>query len=361
MKQLSDKFTRILAGVEEIHGILPSRDIRLVNCGESEIVLETPCPTADIEQSLLKRLQSAATEAGLEDLKLKLQVKIPRADPGRRMRSLPEIRNIIAVTAAKGGVGKSTIAVNLALALRAQGAKVGLLDADIHGPSQGLMLGVDASTRPKTQPPKYLLPVEACGLQTMSMAYLLTDATPLAWRGPMVSGALQQMTTQTLWKDLDYLIMDMPPGTGDIQLTLAQKVPVAGVVVVTTPQQVALGDVRRGVEMFVKLSIPILGVIENMAYYRCSKCGEREELFGADGGGALAGEFGVDLLGSLPLQGAIRSSGDRGEPLMLSDPDGEAAGILKLTARRLACRTARLKLEADNLLRTVEISDAGAS
>ena len=361
MNQLNDKLAAALGSIAEFHGIHPREDIRIAHCDAREIVLEAGFPLADIDEELRKRLQRALAEHGFGDAQLKLRSKIRSSNPGRRMRSLPEIRNIIAVTAAKGGVGKSTVAGNLALALRAQGAKVGLLDADIHGPSQGTMLGVDPATRPKTQPPKYLLPVEACGMQTMSMAYLLTDATPLAWRGPMVSGALQQMTTQTLWKDLDYLIMDMPPGTGDIQLTLAQKVPVIGVVVVTTPQQVALGDVRRGVEMFIKMSIPILGVIENMAYYRCSKCGERDDLFGAGGGESLAAEFGVELLGSLPLQKEIRSGGDSGEPLMLSDPDGEAAGVLKLAARRLAAKVARLESEPDNILRTVDVTDAGAT
>jgi ATP-binding protein involved in chromosome partitioning len=237
---------------------------------------------------------------------------------------MQDIKHIIAVASGKGGVGKSTTAVNLALALASLGAQVGLLDADIYGPSQQLMLGVDADVRPGQQDGRYLLPVPAHGLKTMSMGYLVNERTPMVWRGPMAGGALAQMLEQTLWGALDFLVIDMPPGTGDIQLTLSQKASVAGAVIVTTPQDIALQDAKKGIEMFRKVEVPILGIIENMAVHVCSECGHAEHVFGARGGERIAAEYGVPLLASLPLSLAIREATDVGRPTVIAEPDSPA-------------------------------------
>lgn len=227
---------------------------------------------------------------------------------------LSQVKKIIAVASGKGGVGKSTTAVNLALALQQGGQRVGLLDADIYGPSIAMMLGVAENTRPQAVDEKYFQPIQAHGLATMSMAYLVTDKTPMAWRGPMAAGALQQLLQQTAWGELDVLVVDMPPGTGDIQLTLAQKAQVAGAIIVTTPQDIALLDARKGIEMFLKVNIPVLGVVENMAVHICSQCGHGEHIFGDGGGAKVAADYGTKLLGSLPLDLTIRQQGDRGIP-----------------------------------------------
>ncbi len=238
---------------------------------------------------------------------------------------MQNVKKIIAVASGKGGVGKSTTAVNLALALKKAGNTVGLLDADIYGPSVGLMLGVAEGTKPEVKDGNSFLPVEAHGLQTMSMAYLVTDKTPMVWRGPMASGALQQILTQTLWQGLDYLIVDMPPGTGDIQLTLAQKANVDGAVIVTTPQDLALLDAKKGIEMFQKVNVPVLGIVENMAVHICSQCGHEEHIFGEAGGQNLATEYGVDVLASLPLDMSIRLAMDEGQPSVVAKPESDIA------------------------------------
>ena len=240
---------------------------------------------------------------------------------------MDQIKHIVAVASGKGGVGKSTTSVNLALALKARGLRVGLLDADIYGPSQQLMLGVGADVRPEQKDDQWLLPVEAHGLQTMSMGYLVSERTPMVWRGPMAGGALTQMLEQTLWGELDYLIIDMPPGTGDIQLTLSQKAKVSGAVIVTTPQDIALLDAQKGIEMFRKVSVPVLGIIENMAVHICSACGNAEHIFGAEGGKRIAAEYGVPLLGSLPLSLSIREQTDSGKPTLVAAPDSPEAAL----------------------------------
>ncbi len=248
---------------------------------------------------------------------------------------LKRVRHIIAVASGKGGVGKSTTAVNLALALASQGCKTGLLDADIYGPSQPLMLGVKDGTRPEATGQNSLEPVPARGLKTMSLGYLLAESAPAVWRGPMASGALQQMLAQTRWGELDCLVVDMPPGTGDIQLTLAQKVPVAGAIIVTTPQDIALQDARKGIEMFRKVNIPVLGIVENMALHVCSECGHREHIFGSDGGERIARDYNTELLGSLPLDKAIREQTDGGHPTVLAEPDGNVSAIYGEIARKV--------------------------
>lgn len=235
------------------------------------------------------------------------------------VKAVPNIKNIIAVASGKGGVGKSTVAVNLALALQSQGGSVGLLDADIYGPSQPHMLGVHS--KPIIREDQKIEPIIAFGLQTMSIGYLIDASTPAVWRGPMVSGALQQMLNSTSWRELDYLIIDLPPGTGDVQLTLAQKIPVCGAVVVTTPQDVALIDVTKAISMFTRVKVPILGVVENMSMHVCSSCGHSDNIFGVGGGDTLASQYNVPLLGALPLQRNIRELGDIGKPIVASEPN----------------------------------------
>lgn len=268
-----------------------------------------------------------------------------------------EIKHIIAVASGKGGVGKSTTAVNLALALKARGAEVGLLDADVYGPSQQLMLGVSADVRPEQQGGQFLLPVKAQGLKTMSMGYLVTEKTPMVWRGPMAGGALAQMLEQTLWGALDYLVIDMPPGTGDIQLTLSQKASVAGAVIVTTPQDIALLDAQKGIEMFNKVDVPILGVVENMAMHTCSQCGHEEHIFGEDGGERIAREYGVPLLGSLPLDRSIREQTDAGHPTVAAQPNSTLTATYLSMADMVAAALAEQGRGAVRQFPEIKISD----
>ncbi|HET8711409.1 MAG TPA: iron-sulfur cluster carrier protein ApbC [Spongiibacteraceae bacterium] len=256
--------------------------------------------------------------------------------------NMQNVKHIIAVASGKGGVGKSTTAVNLALALQAEGKRVGLLDADIYGPSLPLMLGVPEE-RPAQRGSQLLEPVIAHGLQTMSIGYLLTENTPVVWRGPMASGALLQLLNQTAWDDLDYLVIDLPPGTGDIQLTLAQKVPLTGAVIVTTPQDIALLDAKKGVEMFQKVDVPVLGIVENMAVHICTNCGHTDHLFGEGGGERMAQEYGVPLLGSLPLARSIREQADGGNPTVAAEPDGAVAKIYREIARGVIAQIAQLQ------------------
>ncbi|WHZ18628.1 MAG: [4Fe-4S] cluster assembly scaffold protein Mrp [Rhodanobacteraceae bacterium] len=256
---------------------------------------------------------------------------------------LPGVKNIIAVASGKGGVGKSTVAVNLALALAAEGANAGVLDADIYGPSQPLMLGI--SGRPESPDGKTIIPMTNHGLQVMSIGFLVGEDTPMVWRGPMVTQALTQLLQSTLWRDLDYLVVDMPPGTGDIQLTLTQRVPVAGAVIVTTPQDIALLDAKKGLKAFEKVQVPVLGIIENMATHVCSNCGHEEHIFGAGGGAKMAEQYGVPLLGSLPLDIRIREQADGGNPTVAADPDSDLSlryrGIARNTAARLSLQAER--------------------
>jgi len=273
-------------------------------------------------------------------------------------QSIPQVKNIIAVASGKGGVGKSTTAVNLALALSAEGARVGILDADIYGPSQPQMLGV-GQRRPDVvgeQGKQQMLPIIAYGIQSISMGYLVTEETPMLWRGPMATGALQQLLMQTRWDNLDYLIIDMPPGTGDIQITLAQKVPVTGAVIVTTPQDIALLDAKKGIEMFRKVNVPILGVIENMAIHTCSSCGHEEHIFGEGGGERIARDYQTELLGSLPLDLSIRADADRGQPSVATDPESAISQKYRSIARKLIANVQLLNGNNQSLP-DIEISD----
>lgn len=259
---------------------------------------------------------------------------------------LDSVAHIIAVASGKGGVGKSTTATNLALALSQQGMKVGILDADIYGPSLGILFGLPEGTKPAVKDEKYFVPIEAHGVKVMTMAFLTSDQTPMAWRGPMASGALLQLLTQTAWGELDYLIVDMPPGTGDIQLTLAQKVPVTAAVIVTTPQDLALIDAKKAIGLFEKVNIPVLGVIENMAVHICSNCGHVEHLFGEGGGEKLAKQYNVHLLGSLPLSLSIREQADSGKPTVFANPTGDEAKLYQAIALQMVQQVAQLKVAA---------------
>lgn len=289
--------------------------------------VELGYPVDDLQEEY--RQQTAAW-LGEPEIELELTFKPPPRN------ALSGVNNVIAVASGKGGVGKSTTAVNLALGMASIGAKVGILDADIYGPSLGLMLGVPPNRRPEVRDGKFFVPVRAHGIETMSMSMLVDDRTPMVWRGPMASGALQQLLGQSLWSDVDYLIVDMPPGTGDIQLTLSQQVAVSGAVIVTTPQNIALADAIKGIEMFQKVNIPILGVIENMSYFECDGCGKRHEIFDAAGGARVANDYSTRLLGEFPLDPAIRANTDAGNPPVVSDPDGAIARGFRDAARRTA-------------------------
>ena len=275
---------------------------------------------------------------GVGNVSVGVSSKIISHTVQRGLKPMSNVKNIIAVASGKGGVGKSTTAVNLALALAAEGATVGMLDADIYGPSQPMMLGVKG--QPKTLDGKSMEPMENHGLQVSSIGFMIDPDEPMVWRGPMVTQALQQLLDQTNWRDLDYLIVDMPPGTGDIQLTLSQKVPVTGAVIVTTPQDIALLDARKGLKMFEKVGIPILGVVENMSTHICSNCGHTEAIFGHGGGAKMCADFGVEFLGALPLTMAIREQADSGRPTVVADPDGAVAQVYKDIARKVAIKIA---------------------
>ena len=313
---------------------VPWQDLgaRVLSSG-SQVSVTLGYPAAGMADDLSGRL---ARFLGVDHIDLDLRFRAPEG------RGPAQIKHIIAVASGKGGVGKSTTAVNLALALDREGARVGLLDADIYGPSQGMMLGVPQGRRPEVKDEKFFVPIKAHGIQAMSMSFLVTESTPMVWRGPMVSGALQQLLGQTLWDDLDYLIVDMPPGTGDIQLTLSQKVPVAGAVIVTTPQDIALIDAKKGIEMFRKVDIPVLGVVENMSVFCCPNCGHESPIFGSGGGDRIAAEFATRLLGRLPLVMEIREQGDGGTPTVARDPNGPIAKLYRDAARRLAAELWRL-------------------
>jgi len=275
---------------------------------------------------------------GVGAVSVEVTSKIVSHSVQRGVKLVPGVKNIVAVASGKGGVGKSTTAVNLALGLAAEGASVGILDADIYGPSQPMMLGITG--RPESKDGKTLEPMVGHGIQAISIGFLIDIDTPMVWRGPMVTQALEQLLKDTRWRDVDYLVVDMPPGTGDIQLTLAQKVPVTGAVIVTTPQDIALIDARKGLKMFEKVGIPILGVVENMSTHICSNCGHEEHIFGQGGAERMCREYGTELLGALPLDINIREQADSGKPTVVADPDGRAAETYRAIARRLAVKIA---------------------
>jgi ATP-binding protein involved in chromosome partitioning len=304
-----------------------------------DIVLAYPAKSQFdiVRKSLINALRELP---GVKNVSVNVSSQIVAHAVQRGVKLLPSVKNIIAVASGKGGVGKSTTAVNLALALAAEGAQVGILDADIYGPSQPMMLGITG--RPESIEENTIEPMEGHGLQASSIGFLIEEDAPMVWRGPMVTSALEQLLRQTRWRDLDYLIVDMPPGTGDIQLTLAQKVPVTGAVIVTTPQDIALLDARKGLKMFEKVGVPIVGIIENMSTYVCTQCGHEEHIFGTGGGEKMCKEYNVDFLGALPLNLSIREQADAGRPTVVADPDGAISAIYKNIARQVAIRVANL-------------------
>ena len=313
-----------------------ARNIK-VNGGDVTLDVELGYP-AKTQFEVIRKMVQAKLGAipGVGKVTVNVTSKIVSHSVQRGVKLIPEVKNIIAVASGKGGVGKSTTAVNLALALAAEGATVGILDADIYGPSQPTMLGI--SGRPESRDGKTLEPMVGHGVQAISIGFLIDVDTPMVWRGPMVTQALEQLLRDTRWQGIDYLVVDLPPGTGDIQLTLAQKVPVTGAVIVTTPQDIALIDARKGLKMFEKVGIPIIGIVENMSIHICSKCGHEEHIFGTGGAEKMCKDFDTEFLGALPLDMGIREQTDSGKPSVVSDPDGRIAEIYRTIARRVAVK-----------------------
>jgi ATP-binding protein involved in chromosome partitioning len=341
---LSDAIEReILSGVQAVPGLsLAATDARVrvgLDGEKAAVSLTLGYPLGEEGLGPLRaEITALLARSGLTLASLEIRHRIVAHAVQPNLSPLPRIRNILAVGSGKGGVGKSTTAVNLALALSAEGARVGVLDADVYGPSVPMMLGL--SGRPDSPDGKSIEPMRAHGVEAMSIGFLVEQDTPMIWRGPMATSALTQLLTETLWGDLDYLIVDLPPGTGDIQLTLAQKIPVAGAIVVTTPQDVATLDARKALKMFEKVQVPVLGIVENMAVHVCTQCGHGEHLFGQGGGERMAAQYGVPLLGSLPLEIGIREQGDAGVPIVVAAPESAAADAYRRTARQLVARLA---------------------
>jgi ATP-binding protein involved in chromosome partitioning len=318
--------------------------------------VELGYPAASQIPALREALIAAARRvAGVENVSAAVTMKIVAHTVQRGLKVLPNVKNIVAVSSGKGGVGKSTVAVNLALALAAEGAKVGMLDADIYGPSQPMMLGI--TDKPSTGDGQTLEPLVGHGIEASSIGFLIDPDQPMVWRGPMVTQALQQLLANTNWHDLDYLVVDMPPGTGDIALTLSQQVPVTGAVIVTTPQDIALIDARKGFKMFEKVGVPIVGLVENMAIHLCSKCGHAEHIFGTGGAEKMARDFGVEVLGSLPLDIRIREQADSGRPTVVAEPDSDLARIYKSIARKVAIRIAAKAKDLSLKIPTIKVSN----
>ncbi|AHE97627.1 iron-sulfur cluster carrier protein ApbC [Thioalkalivibrio paradoxus] len=314
------------------------KDIQ-IDGARATVVIELGYPAAGYFDELRAEVDRALqTVRGLEGAEVQISSRVVSHAVQKSLKPMPGIKNIIAVASGKGGVGKSTTAVNLALALAAEGGRVGVLDADIYGPSQPRMLGI--SGQPESQDGKTMEPLQKYDLQAMSIGFLIEEDTPMIWRGPMVTQALEQLLRDTNWHDLDYLVVDLPPGTGDVQLTLSQKIPVSGALIVTTPQDIALLDARKGLKMFEKVDVPVLGIVENMSIHICSKCGHEEHIFGHGGGEQMAKDFGVDLLGALPLDIQIREQADGGEPTVVREPQSRIAEIYREIARRTGAKLA---------------------
>ncbi|MCC7083122.1 MAG: iron-sulfur cluster carrier protein ApbC [Burkholderiales bacterium] len=315
------------------------KDIRIAGDAVNvEIVLGYPAKTVveSVRQSIAAALRPLP---GVGSVKVDVSSKVVAHAVQRGVKLVPNVKNIVAVASGKGGVGKSTVAVNLALGLAAEGAAVGMLDADIYGPSQPTMLGIRG--RPESRDGKSIEPMIGHGIQAMSIGFLIDTETPMVWRGPMVTQALQQLLGETRWRELDYLVVDLPPGTGDIQLTLAQRVPVTGAVIVTTPQDIALLDARKGLKMFEKVNIPILGIVENMSVHLCPNCGHESHIFGEGGAARMAKDYEVEVLGQVPLDVDIREQADSGQPTVVAAPDSRAAAIYRQIARRVAIKVAQ--------------------
>ena len=349
-----------LASVLDPHtskGFVASRAVKNVQINEGDVAFDVELGyPAKSQHAALRRafVAAARTVPGVDNVSVNIITQVASHAVQRGVQLLPGVKNIVAVASGKGGVGKSTTAANLALALAAEGATVGLLDADIYGPSQPMMMGV--SGQPESTDGKIMQPLIGHGVQVMSIGFLVDADQALIWRGPMATQALEQLLRQTAWKDLDYLIVDMPPGTGDIQLTLSQRVPMTGAVIVTTPQDIALLDAKKGIRMFEKVGVPILGIVENMAVHVCTNCGHVEHIFGAEGGKKMAAEYRMDYLGALPLAMGIRLQADSGTPTVVAEPDGEIAAIYKDVARRVAVSIAEKSKDFSSKFPTIMVS-----
>ena len=314
------------------------KDVRIEG-GKVQLEVELGFPGKRYAPQLATALKEALRALpGITDVQVDIKTNIISHAVQKGVTTLPNVKNIIAVASGKGGVGKSTVSVNLALALQAEGATAAILDADIYGPSQPRMLG--AHGKPDSKDGKSMEPKISYGVQSISIGHLVDEETPMIWRGPMVTGALEQLLRDTNWRDVDYLVIDLPPGTGDIQLTLCQKIPVSGAVIVTTPQDIALIDARKALKMFEKVQVPVLGIIENMSTHICSKCGHEEHIFGEGGGGQMARQYHIDLLGSLPLDIHIREGVDNGRPTVAMAPDSPVAQEFCEIARKVAAKIA---------------------
>lgn len=335
--------------------LVSSRSARNVKVDGSRVSLDVELgyPAASQVELVRGLVIDALQRAGAGNVSANVTMKIVAHTVQRGLKVLPNVKNIIAVSSGKGGVGKSTVAVNLALALAAEGAQVGVLDADIYGPSQPMMLGING--KPESADGKTMEPLTNHGVQAMSIGFLIDTDQPMVWRGPMVTQALQQLLGQTNWKDVDYLVIDMPPGTGDIQLTLAQQVPVTGAIIVTTPQDIALIDAKKGLKMFEKVNVPILGLVENMATHVCSNCGHVEHIFGSGGADAMGREYDVEVLGSLPLDIRIREQTDAGRPTVVAEPDSEIASTYRAIARKVAVKIAEKAKDMSLKMPTIKV------
>lgn len=337
-----DNIEKILANVVDIYtkqDIITSNEVDSIEINDDKVVINIVLnyPAQSYHQELTDAINTALSAADINNVSVNISTKIAKYAAQKGVEILTEVKNIIAVASGKGGVGKSTTAVNLALALQAEGAKVAILDADIYGPSQPRMLGV-SNLKPEQTGEGKLLPILGHGMQSMSIGYLVAEDNPMIWRGPMVTQALEQMLRDTLWRGIDYMIIDLPPGTGDTQLTLSQKIPVSGSVIVTTPQDIALLDAKKGLKMFEKVNIPILGIIENMSLHICSNCGHEEAIFGTGGGKAMSEDANVNFLGALPLETDIRTDGDEGTPSVVKNPNSKVAKIYREIAKKVSAK-----------------------
>ncbi|MCU0950465.1 MAG: iron-sulfur cluster carrier protein ApbC [Burkholderiaceae bacterium] len=355
-----DRVTEVLRSVIDPNtgkDLVSMRSVRNVKVSGSDVSLDVDLgyPAASQIDLIRGLVIDALKQAGAGNVSANVQIKIVAHAVQRGLKVMPNVKNIVAVSSGKGGVGKSTVAVNLALALSAEGARVGMLDADIYGPSQPTMLGL--SGKPDTVDGRMLEPMVGHGIQAISIGLLIDPDQPMVWRGPMVTQALQQLLMQTNWQDIDYLVVDMPPGTGDIQLTLSQQVPVTGAIVVTTPQDIALLDAKKGLKMFEKVGVPILGIVENMAVHVCSHCGHAEHIFGEGGAARMSHEYGVEVLGSLPLDIRIREQADSGRPTVVAEPDSAVATAYKAIARKVAIAIADKAKDMSLKMPTIKVSN----